>query len=82
MKSQQPAGIPGPDPAYRRHRRLVRLGQLLMLLGAVILIVHWLAHLETFGPTQPEGWIDLVAGYPMGGLFLLGGGILAGRRAA
>lgn len=81
MKSQQPAGVPGPDSAYRRHRRFVRLGQLLLALGAVILIVHWLAHLETFGPAQPEGWIDLVAGYPMGALFLLGGGVLAGRKA-
>lgn len=82
MKTHQPAGMPGPDPAYRRHRRFVRLGQLLMLLGAVILIVHWLAHLEAFGPAQPEGWVDLAAGYPMGALLLIAGGIVAGRKAA
>ena len=81
MKTHPPTGIPGPDPAYRRHRRFVRLGQLLMVLGTAILIVHWLAHLEAFGPAQPEGWIDLAAGYLMGALLLIAGGILAGRTA-
>jgi hypothetical protein len=33
-----------------------------------------------FGPGQPSGWLDLVAGYPTGALLLITGAILAGRR--
>lgn len=65
---------------WRRHRLLVRLGQALMVLGALVAIVHWLAHLEAFGPEQPPGWVDLVAGYPMGGILVILGAILAGRK--
>lgn len=71
---------PELDQTYRRHRRVVRLGQALLALGAVVLIVHWLAHIEAFGPSQPEGWVDLIAGYPTGGLLLMIGGIFAGRK--
>jgi hypothetical protein len=66
--------------AWKRHRRLVRTGQVLMIVGAGVAIVHWLAHLEAFGPGQPPGWVDLVAGYPAGGLILLAGAVLAGRK--
>lgn len=72
----------GQDAArqWRRHRVLVRTGQALMVLGAIIAIVHWLAHIEAFGPEQPPGWVDLVAGYPMGALTLILGAVLAGRK--
>jgi len=65
---------------WRIHRRLVRLGQALMIVGAIVAATHWLAHIEAFGPGQPPGWLDLAAGYPTGVLLLLAGAILAGRK--
>lgn len=70
-----------PEKAWRTHRQLVRAGQALMLAGAVVAIIHWLAHLEIFTPgQQPPGWLDLAAGYPTGGILLILGAILAGRK--
>ncbi len=68
------------ERSWRIHRRLVRLGQVLMIVGALVAATHWLAHLEAFGPGQPPGWVDLVAGYPTGGLLLVAGLIIAGRK--
>ncbi|WP_241977870.1 hypothetical protein [Cryobacterium sp. TMS1-13-1] len=65
---------------YRRKRRFVRIGQVLMLAGVVVGIVHWLTHLEAFGPEQPALWLDLVAGYPMAAVLLIVGGIVAGKK--
>lgn len=76
----RPAPAEDPQRAWRRHRLLVRVGQALMAAGAIVAIIHWLAHLEVFGPGQPSGWLDLVAGYPTGALLLITGAILAGRR--
>jgi len=67
---------------YRLHRRLVRTGQAILLLGALVLLTHWLAHVGVFGPSQPPGWAEVLAGYPMGALLLIAGAILAGRRQA
>lgn len=68
------------ERSWRLHRRLVRTGQLLMIAGALVAATHWLAHLEAFGPGQPPGWLDLVAGYPTGLLLLVAGAIMAGRK--
>lgn len=68
------------ERSWRLHRRLVRLGQALMLAGAVVALTHWFAHLEAFGPGQPPGWLDLVAGYPTGGALIVFGAVLAGRK--
>lgn len=67
---------------YRHHRRLVRLGKTILLLGALVLVTHWLAHVGVFGASQPPGWTELFAGYPMGAFLLIAGAILAGRRQA
>lgn len=67
---------------YRRRRIFLRTGQAIMAVGAVVAVVHWLAHLEAFGPAQPEGWIDLVAGYPMGLLLIIVGAIVSSRKPA
>ncbi|MBN9151121.1 MAG: hypothetical protein KF739_00775 [Cryobacterium sp.] len=83
MNSKSDTANPPYDPAkaWRVHRRLVRAGQALMLAGAVVAIIHWFAHLEFFTPgQQPPGWLDLVAGYPTGGMLLILGAVLAGRR--
>ncbi|WP_241980127.1 hypothetical protein [Cryobacterium glaciale] len=66
--------------AYWRKRRFVRIGQVLMLAGVLVALVHWLAHLEAFGPGQPAGWLDLAVGYPMGGILLIVGAIVAGKK--
>lgn len=65
--------------AYRRRRRLVRLGQILMGAGGVIAVVHWLAHVGTFGG-QPSSLADLLAGYPAAAVVFVLGAILAGQR--
>ena len=82
MKPQKkkPSAPYDAEKSWRLHRRLVRVGQALMLAGAVVAITHWLGHLEVFGPGQPPGWLDLAAGYPMGGVLLVFGAILAGRK--
>ncbi len=67
------------ERSWRIHRRLVRIGQVLMIVGAIVAATHWLAHLEAFGG-QPPGWVDLVAGYPTGVLLLVAGAIMAGRK--
>ena len=64
--------------AYRRKRRLVRIGQVLMAIGVVIGVVHWLAHIGTFGG-QPSGLTDLLAGYPAAAVVFVVGAILAGQ---
>jgi hypothetical protein len=73
-----------PKPAddssshHRRHRRLVRIGQVLMAAGALVAISHWIAHLAPTGqgPSTAE---DIFIGYPAGGLLILIGAIVAGR---
>ena len=65
---------------YWRKRRFVRFGQVLMLAGVVVGIVHWLTHIEAFGPEQPTLWLDLLAGYPMAAVLLIVGGIVAGKK--
>jgi|TARA_R110002020_G_scaffold3242_3_gene14714 hypothetical protein len=51
-----------------------------MIGGAAVGIIHWLAHLEAFGPAQPEGWVDLVAGYPAAALLVIVGAVVASRK--
>lgn len=65
--------------AYRRARRLLRVGQVLMGSGAVIALVHWLGHVGAFGG-QPSNLADLLAGYPAAALVFVAGAILAGQR--
>lgn len=72
-----------PKPAdagsnHRRHRRLVRIGQVFMAAGALVAISHWIAHLEPTGQA-PSIASDIFVGYPTGGALILIGAILAGR---
>ena len=64
---------------YLRKRRFLRVGQLIMLIGFLVGLQHWLAHLGVFG-TQPPGWVDLAAGYPMAAALILAGAITAGQK--
>lgn len=64
--------------ASRRRRRLVRSGQILMAVGVVILVIHWLGHLGAFGG-QPSSLADLLVGYPAGAVVFLIGAVLAGQ---
>jgi hypothetical protein len=65
---------------WRRHQRFLRAGQVLMIIGALVAIVHWLTHLEAFGPGQPPGWLDLAAGYPLAAVLILAGAMLTGKK--
>jgi len=67
-------------PFWRRRRTRVRLGQIIMLIGAGVAVVHWLAHIEAFGPGQPPGWVDLAAGYPTGVVIVVIGAIVASAK--
>lgn len=65
---------------HRKRRILLRVGQALLVLGVLVMVQHWLTHLEAFGPGQPPGWVDLVAGYPMGFILLIAGALVAGSK--
>ncbi|MBE4720105.1 hypothetical protein [Pseudarthrobacter sp. AB1] len=75
---RKPKKAAGAESRYRRHRRLVRIGQALMAAGALVAISHWIAHLAATGqgPSLTE---DIFIGYPTGGLLILIGAVLAGR---
>ncbi|MEO6712000.1 MAG: hypothetical protein ABIM89_01065 [Mycobacteriales bacterium] len=62
-----------------RKRRLLRVGQVLMVAGALMAVIHMLAHLRMLGDQEPSGLVDLLAGYPMAGLILLLGAVAAGQ---
>ncbi len=65
---------------YLRRRRFKIIGLTIVGAGALIVIIHWLTHIEAFGPSQPPLFLDMVAGYPMGVVLLLAGGLVAGRK--
>ncbi len=64
-----------PTNAYVKPRRLVRLGQALMAVAALVAAVHLAQHLAS----SPSGVTDLVAGYPAAGVVFIVGAVLAGR---
>jgi hypothetical protein len=75
---QKTANVRDKAAEYRRKRRTIRLGQALMVLGALVAVVHLLGHLGVFGG-EPSGWQDLAVGYPSAGALFLGGAIAAGQ---
>ncbi len=64
---------------YRNHRRLVRGGQALMVVGALVALAHLIAHMSIVG--GPPVIQDLLIGYPTGGLLVLAGAVMAGQTA-
>ncbi len=73
---------PSPEELQRRYlrkRRFLRIGQAVMLIGALVAVNHWLAHTGLYGQ-QPAFWLDWVAGYPMGGLLIVVGAMITGRK--
>lgn len=63
---------------YRRRARFRVVGWVLVALGAVIAVTHWLAHLGALGGEPSLTW-DIVAGYPAGALLILVGFVLVGQ---
>jgi hypothetical protein len=80
--NKKPSPMNDGERKWRRRRIFLRTGQAIMAVGAGVAIVHWLTHIGTFGPTQPPLLLDFVAGYPMGGLILVVGAIVASRKPA
>ncbi len=81
-KSRSQEAKPTPEELQRRYlrkRRFLRIGQAVMLIGALVAVNHWLAHTGLYGE-QPAFWLDWVAGYPMGGLLIVAGAMLAGHK--
>ena len=74
-------GRPRPIPKslytieYRRERRRRASGWALVGIGAVMAVIHMIAHL---GRWQIIGSQDLLIGYPMAGALILGGLLLVG----
>ena len=66
---------------YRRHRILVRIGMVLMVVGVLLAVQHAAAHLGAFGAAQPPLLIDMVAGWPLAVVLVIVGVVLAGRRS-
>ena len=64
--------------ARKRKRRLIRTGQVLLVLAALMALTHVLMHQQAFGG-QPSGLVDLLAGYPMASVLGLAGAVLAGQ---
>jgi hypothetical protein len=64
---------------YRRKRRLIRIGQVIMVAAALLALEHVGAHLGAFGG-QPSILIDLIAGWPLAGLLFIFGAMFAGQR--
>lgn len=62
---------------YLRKRRFVHSGQAVMLFGALVGVLHWLSHFGFFGP---QFHIVMVVGYPVAGLIIIAGAILAGHK--
>ncbi|MGY4544471.1 hypothetical protein ACVWY0_004416 [Arthrobacter sp. UYNi723] len=77
-KFNKPKQAADPESRYRRHRRFVRIGQVLMAAGALVAISHWIAHLAATGQ-GPSITQDIFIGYPTGAVLILIGAILAGR---
>lgn len=65
--------------SYRRHRRLIRIGQVLMIVGVLVALSHWIAHIAVNG--GPPVIQDLLIGYPTGAGLALVGAIMAGQTA-
>lgn len=61
---------------YLRKRRFLRIGMVIMAVGVLVGLQHWLAHAGVFG-AQPPGWVDLVAGYPIAAVLIVGGALTA-----
>lgn len=78
MNFHKPKPTDDSEANYRRHRRLIRIGQVLMAAGALVGIGHWIAHLAPAGQ-GPSVAQDIYAGYPAAGLLIMIGAVLAGR---
>jgi hypothetical protein len=61
---------------YRRQQVLRRLGQVLMIVGALVALVHVGSH--AFG-AEPSLTVDVLAGYPMAAVVFVVGAVLIGR---
>lgn len=68
-----------PQARYRRLQRHLRFGQILMVLGALVALIHMIAHLAP--PEQQPGLaLDIAVGYPAAALLFLFGAMLAGQK--
>lgn len=68
-----------PRARYRRLQRQLRLGQVLMILGALVALIHMIAHLAP--PEQQPGLaLDIAVGYPAAALLFIIGAALAGHK--
>lgn len=85
-KAEPPAYLSAPErkewemrTQRERKRRLLKVGQVLMVSGSLMAVIHMLGHLRVLGGQEPSGVVDLLAGYPMAGLILLLGAVAAGQ---
>lgn len=65
---------------YRQYRRRRFLAVAFVALGAVIVLTHVVVHLGNITWLPTTGLQDLATGYPMGGLLVVLGLVVLGRR--
>jgi hypothetical protein len=65
---------------YRRRRLYLRSGQVLMLIGALIAVVHWLGHLGPASIMHPPLWLDLSVNYPVAAVLIIIGANLSAHK--
>ena len=76
QRDQERAASRRLSPRGQRARRTI--GWVLVGLGAVIGVSHWLTHIGAWDFAS-QGIEDLVAGYPMAALLAIGGAIVLSR---
>lgn len=83
LLSQDRVAGKGLTREQRQHLHLLRrrkhiIGWVVVALGGVIGVIHWLGHLGAFG-SPPSTLADLVAGYPAAGVLIVIGFVLVGQ---
>lgn len=76
QRDQERAASRRPSPRAQRARRTI--GWVLVGLGVVLAVSHWLTHIGAWDFAS-QGIEDLVAGYPMAALLAIGGAIVLSR---
>lgn len=76
--AQQRAEARRLSPGAYRARRTI--GWTLVVLGVVMGVLHWLTHIGLWDFAS-QGVEDLVAGYPMAALLVIGGAVVLSRSS-
>ncbi|MCI4658442.1 hypothetical protein [Cryobacterium zhongshanensis] len=75
------SAAPDASARLKRQRRLfLRSGQLLMIVGVLIAVAHWLGHLDPVTATHPPVWVELLVNYPVAAVVVIIGANLSSHK--